>query len=134
MQTDLKTKKSINTLLEKDKRYSYQAYYFILESVNYSINKNFTRDQLESSEPNHISGQELSFGIKDYAIEKYGPFAIIVLKYWGITDTMDFGNIVYNLIDIGLLRKSKSDTLECFNNVFDFHEEMVEKYKFKKIN
>ncbi len=46
--------------------------------------------------------------------------AQVVLKSWGVTSTSDFGEIVYNLIRIGFMKKSASDRREDFDNVYDF--------------
>ena len=48
--------------------------------------------------------------------------AATVLTHWGITSTDDFGQIVFMLIDVGLLARQPSDRIEDFERVFDFAE------------
>ena len=64
-----------------------------------------------------------------YALEQYGFMAKCVLNSWGITRTGDFGEIVYNLIKIGQMRKTKQDRREDFDDVFDFETALVQEFK-----
>lgn len=68
----------------------------------------------------HVTGQELSLGLREYAWERWGLLARTVLKKWNVTSTMDFGKIVYAMIEGGVLAKSPTDKLEDFRNVYDF--------------
>ena len=68
----------------------------------------------------HVSGGELTCGLRDYAIDQYGALAGRVLAYWGINQTQDFGNIVFSMIEKKLLAKTEDDSLADFNAVYDF--------------
>jgi uncharacterized repeat protein (TIGR04138 family) len=68
----------------------------------------------------HLTGQELCEAIRLYAQELYGLMAKVVLKSWGISNTGDFGEIVYKLIEIGEMTKSEQDQREDFDDVYDF--------------
>ncbi|MDP1561154.1 MAG: hypothetical protein Q8M16_07135 [Pirellulaceae bacterium] len=84
------------------------------------------------AEGRHLSGQELCEALRQYALQQYGYMAASVLAQWGITATQDFGSIVYNLIDIGLMRKSTEDRQEHFSDVYDFQSVFVENFQFEK--
>jgi uncharacterized repeat protein (TIGR04138 family) len=43
-----------------------------------------------------------------------------VLNSWGVKSTGDFGEIVFNLIRVGEMRKTDQDRREDFNDVYDF--------------
>jgi uncharacterized repeat protein (TIGR04138 family) len=73
-------------------------------------------------EPRHISGRELTLGVRDLAIERFGPLARTVLEHWGIRSTTDVGAIVFALVDCGVLIKQEEDRPEDFKDVFDFDE------------
>ncbi|MEI6892488.1 MAG: Minf_1886 family protein, partial [Pontiella sp.] len=73
----------------------------------------------------HVSGQELLEGMREYALKEYGPVTKRVLSEWGINECVDFGNIVFNLIDEGLLGKTEEDTLEDFMGGYDFHAAFI---------
>ncbi|MSQ90136.1 MAG: hypothetical protein EXS01_01915 [Phycisphaerales bacterium] len=75
-----------------------------------------------SIDERHISGQQLCFGLLEYAIEQYGLMAPVVLHRWNVQRTDDFGRIVFALIELGVLRKSPTDSIDDFRSVFDFDE------------
>jgi uncharacterized repeat protein (TIGR04138 family) len=68
----------------------------------------------------HVTGQQLCEGIREYALSQFGLMAKVVLNSWGIQSTSDFGEIVYNLIRVGVLKKSSRDRRAHFNDVYDF--------------
>lgn len=70
----------------------------------------------------HVSGRQLCFGLKDYAIQRYGLLARTVLRSWSINRTEDFGRIVFAMVDAGLMRKTDEDSIEDFQGVFEFDE------------
>jgi uncharacterized repeat protein (TIGR04138 family) len=71
---------------------------------------------------NHVTGQQLCMGLRDYAIERYGMLAPAVLKTWNVRRTDDFGRIVFAMIEHGLMSKTPDDSIEDFRGVFDFEE------------
>lgn len=77
----------------------------------------------------HISGQQLCEGLRDIAIERWGLMAPAVLATWGIHSTLDFGKIVFALIDAGLFQKQPHDSLEDFTKVYDFRRAFVTDYR-----
>ena len=115
MISNIELLKKITDLAENDGRYSKEAFLFILSALEYTLSK------LE--ERRHLTGQEFSRGIAGYAREQYGYLAKTVLSHWGITNTLDYGEIVYLLIDIGLMNKTEEDKKEDFEAVYNFEEE-----------
>jgi uncharacterized repeat protein (TIGR04138 family) len=69
-----------------------------------------------------VSGQQLCLGLREFALERFGPLAPNVLRHWNIHRTEDFGRIVYLLIETEQLAKSAEDSIDDFHAVFDFHE------------
>jgi uncharacterized repeat protein (TIGR04138 family) len=104
----------LEKLREWNPRYSDAAYLFVLAALQFAI------DELD--EPRHITGQELAEGCRDLAIERFGPMARTVLEHWGIHSTTDMGEIVYALIECRVLIKQDDDSLDDFQNVFDFDD------------
>ena len=72
------------------------------------------------AESRHVSGQQLCYGLRDFAIQEYGLMARTVLKYWGIRNSLDFGRMVFALVEADLLQKTEQDRIEDFEDVFDF--------------
>ena len=70
----------------------------------------------------HLSGVELAWACRDFALAQFGMLAAAVLTHWGVRTTEDFGQIVFMLIDVGLLARQPTDRLEDFERVYDFAE------------
>jgi uncharacterized repeat protein (TIGR04138 family) len=115
----------LEKLREKNPRYSDAAYLFVLSALQFAI------DRLD--EPRHITGQELAEGVKDLAIEQFGPMARTVLEHWGIHATSDMGAIVYALIDCRVLIKQESDSLDDFRDVFEFDDAFDRDYPWGRL-
>lgn len=77
----------------------------------------------------HLTGQDLCQAIRQYALDQYGMMAKVVLNNWGVSSTSDIGEIVYNLIDIGLMRKSEEDRRADFDDVYDFQQAFEEQFQ-----
>jgi uncharacterized repeat protein (TIGR04138 family) len=75
-----------------------------------------------------VTGFELLVGIRDLALERYGPMAKAVLNSWGVRTTDDFGAIVFNMVNAGLLSKTEEDHIEDFHAVYDFDDAFVRSY------
>ncbi|MGC8743129.1 MAG: Minf_1886 family protein [Verrucomicrobiia bacterium] len=110
----------IEKIVEKDKRYSKDAYYFVREALEFTQQKLGKKSAI--GEERHITGQQLLEGIRDYALSQFGPMTLTVFEEWGIHSCEDFGEIVFNMVDAMLLAKTENDTREDFKNVYDFYE------------
>ncbi|MCD4728695.1 MAG: hypothetical protein K8R46_13605 [Pirellulales bacterium] len=133
----------IARLLEEDRRYKFEAYAFIFEALHYAQDvlgigaESQTEQTDESAEEietptgleRHVTGRELCDAIRRYAIEQYGYMAKTVLNSWGIHCTGDFGEIVFNLIRIGQMRKTPSDTRVDFDDIYDFDVAFQQQFK-----
>ncbi len=104
----------LTRLQERHPRYHRGAYVFLLDALHDVIAR--------QEERRHISGQELAEGARGLAIARFGPLARTVLEYWGIHSTDDVGELVFALVDIGVLVKRDEDRREDFEDVFDFEQ------------
>jgi uncharacterized repeat protein (TIGR04138 family) len=110
----------LDRLRAKNPRYDGKAYLFLLSSLQTVL------DRLEN--PRHISGRELAAGVRDLALERFGPLARTVLEHWGIHSTEDLGEIVFALVECGILIKQDDDRREDFQGVFSFEEAFEQDY------
>lgn len=108
-------------ILDADKRYDIEAYLFVREGLDYTVRK--------LVKPRHVSGQELLEGIREFALQEFGPVTKRVLSEWGIYECVDIGNIVFNLVNEGLLGKTDKDSIEDFMNGYDFTEAFLNPYR-----
>ncbi|MFK7759551.1 MAG: Minf_1886 family protein [Phycisphaerales bacterium] len=83
----------------------------------------YAQDLGLSEESRHVDGTQLCLGLRDHAISRYGLLAKPVLNKWGIYETKDFGNIIFALVEANLMRTTDDDSIEDFDNVFDFDDE-----------
>ncbi|MGH7700963.1 MAG: Minf_1886 family protein [Gemmatimonadales bacterium] len=107
---------------ERDGRYHERAYLFVLAALEYAQGRLPAR--------RHLSGAELAWACRDFALEQFGLLAPTVLGHWGVRDTADLGRIVFVLIDVGLLASQPSDKLEDFDGVYDFAEAFRAGYRW----
>ena len=110
----------LEQVLAKDPRYKAEAYVFVHDALGH------TWARLDQRR--HVTGRELLEGIRGLALQHYGPMAKAVLNSWGVKTTDDFGAIVFNLVDSGLLSKTEEDHIEDFHDVYDFDEVFVGSY------
>ena len=108
----------LKPILEKDSRYDRDAYLFLKDALEHT-QKVIGRKRREVG---HITGQELLEGIREYALESFGPMTLSVFEEWGIRSCEDFGNMVFLLVEQNLLRKTEQDSPEDFKNGYSFEE------------
>jgi uncharacterized repeat protein (TIGR04138 family) len=97
------------------------SYIFVLSALHYVI--------AHLPQPRHISGRELAEGVRDLALDRFGPLARTVLEHWGIRTTENVGDVVFALVESGVLIKQDEDGPEDFRDVFDF-DDAFERYPF----
>ena len=119
MKEDFFTK--VENISERDRRYKPEAYVFVMKALSYT-QKNFKKD-------GHVTGKDLLHGIREYCFEQFGTMSKNVLEHWGINKNDDFGQIVFNMVNEHLLKKTEQDSIEDFRGVFDFNEAFGEGYR-----
>ena len=77
----------------------------------------------------NVSGNDLCWAIRDFAIRRWGMVADVVLKHWNLTRTEDFGSIVFALVDYGFMQKEPHDSPGDFRDVFDFDDAFRKSYR-----
>jgi len=77
----------------------------------------------------HVSGPQLCWALRELALQRWGPMAVQVLRGWSITETLDFGRIVFGLIEHELMQREPHDRLEDFGGVYDFNEALAKAFR-----
>jgi uncharacterized repeat protein (TIGR04138 family) len=124
-----KSTPSIDTIVARDGRYPLEAYHFLQAGLEHTAVR-VHGDRPEPAGkgepkrrrpgPRHITAVQLCDGLRDFAIQLWGPMALDVLAEWKITSTRDFGAMVYLLVDNGMLATHEDDAIADFDNVYDF--------------
>ncbi len=111
----------------RDRRFARNAYFFALDALDYTMVR-LGRDR-KTGEERHIGGKDLLLGIQELAAEQFGPMALVVFRRWGVQTAEDFGEIVFNLIDAGLLSRRPEDSRLDFASGIDFERVFADKYR-----
>lgn len=110
----------IAQLCRRNPRFAAQAYLFVLEALQ--------RRMLLLDAPRHITGPELAGSVRDLALKRFGLLARTVLEHWGVSSTSDLGEIVFLLVDHGVLTKQDTDSREDFEGLFSFERAFEAEY------
>ena len=124
------TWKKLQEITKKDTRFPIHAYQFIFEALDFTASKLGKKNNSSKEDERHVTGQELSEGIKQYALQKFGYMTREIFEQWGITKSKDFGEIVFNLVKSELMGKTESDSVKDFDNLYDFKVEYDDKFNF----
>ena len=111
----------IDQVSDHDQRYKQDAYYFVMEALS------FTQRKFKSA--SHVTSDEILYGMRELLLIKFGPMTMMVLKYWGIHATEDFGNIIFSLVENKVLSKTEEDDISKFRNGYDFNEVFIKGYR-----
>ena len=106
----------IEDVIAADGRYRMEAFGFLHEALKKSVQEH--HPDPEDAEK-HVTGQQLCLSIRDLALDRWGMMAPAVLKHWNIQGSIDFGNMVYLLIEHNYMRKTDDDSVEDFRDIFD---------------
>jgi len=99
--------------------YPQEAFEFVQRGLSYTVQK-VHQAQTDPEASRHVSGQQLCEGLREFAYRQWGMLARVVLERWGINATVDFGRIVFALIEAGQMQKTPDDCIEDFRDVYDF--------------
>ncbi len=108
---------TVEQIFAKDPRYARDAYAFLREALDFT-QKIISKEN--HGKVRHVTGQELLDGIRQYALVQFGPMTTTVLEEWGIKESRDFGELVFNMVEIGLLAKTDRDSRDDFQSGYDF--------------
>lgn len=118
--------------IARDQSYRPEGYQFLRESLEATLKKRAkskgsrtARQTGELPVSSHVTAAELLDGFRHQALREFGPMAVTVLEYWGIRGSSDIGRMVFNLVEAGAFGRTENDSIEDFEQGFDFHEAFV---------
>lgn len=103
---------ALSRIRAEEDRYHERAYIFVLGAIE------FLQSRLDARR--HVTGAELAWACRDYAVRQFGLLAPSILDYWGVRKTDDFGRIVFTLVKAGLLVTQPHDRESDFAEVYPF--------------
>ncbi len=104
----------------REPRFDERAYLFVLASLEHC--------QARLTERRHITGPELAHSCRELALQRFGVMAGLVLEHWGLKATRDIGDIVFTMVDMGLLISQPQDSRDDFFGVFNFEDAFGREY------
>ena len=116
-------KRSLEKIAAEDGRFSPSALKFVFEGLGFTAKRTL-------AEPAHISGQALCAGLRKLALEKWGRLAMLVLNSWNVKTTRDLGEIVYLMIRHKWMSAQPNDSVDDFNEVYDFKTTFKDQFEF----
>ena len=113
--------REIDELAERHDRYAKAAYLFIYDALQHKVEMMGKTER--PKDQRHVSGGDLLRGISEYALTQFGPLTRSVFDRWGVHETRDFGEIVFELVDANLMSRTDDDDIDDFVDIYDFSEE-----------
>jgi uncharacterized repeat protein (TIGR04138 family) len=117
---------ALSQILAEHPEYTEDAYHFVREALDFTVK---LMGKPVEGPGRHVSGKELLEGIRQYALKEYGPLSRTVLSRWGVTRCEDFGQIVFNLVEKGILGKTEHDRREDFSGGYAFGKAFSDPYQ-----
>ena len=113
--------------------YPMEAYLFVEQGLAHTVKHLHGEADPDEQHPRdrHVTGMDLCEGLRELALLQWGLLARTVLKRWNITSTVDFGRIVFALIEGGRMQKTDADSLDDFRNVYDFRTAFEGEYRIE---
>ncbi len=125
---DLEFSAVVELICKEDPRFDRKAYTFVRQALDHTVKEMKKRAPERTARSQHVTGPELLTGVRDYALDQFGPLAKTVLNRWGITRCRDIGDIVFNLIEYNVFSKTENDRREDFADIYDFDEAFVKPF------
>jgi uncharacterized repeat protein (TIGR04138 family) len=128
--------RAVSQILKRDKRYPRGAYDIMPIALDYTVRQIQERARAGKSLENgsssrHVTGRQLAEGFRDYILEEFGPFSEEILNDLNLHATIDIGHLVFNLISVGCFGKTPEDSLEDFEDVYDFKDAFSEPFSVR---
>jgi uncharacterized repeat protein (TIGR04138 family) len=107
----------IDELFRRDPRFPPEAYEFVRAAV-----KHTAAMRSGTEDDGHVNARQLFDGIRDLARREFGLMARAVFRMWNIHRTDDVGEVLFRLVEIGLVSKMPHEARRDYENVFDLDE------------
>ncbi len=121
--------KPLQQIVEEVGLYPVEAFEFVQQGLSYTVQK-LHGELKDEKTSRHVTGRDLCEGLREFALMNWGLLARTVLARWNVRKTIDFGRIVFALVDNAYMQKTADDTLDDFRDVFDF-KTALENYKIE---
>ncbi len=123
---------ALSNIAQKQEKFHPEAFLFLRDALDYTVSNSSEQDSSRRSK--HVTATDLLVGIREYALQEYGPMAATLLAEWGVTSCSDIGDMVFMLIEEGIFGKQDSDQREDFMEIYSFHDAFVAPFLPKRLS
>ena len=113
-------RKSLEQVVDDYGHFPIEAFEFVRHGLSFTVQQVHGDVEGKPESICHISGKQLCEGLRDFAVQRYGVMARAVLAHWGVHRTMDFGRIVFAMVESKLMHKTDQDDIRDFEGIYDF--------------
>lgn len=117
---------TVHQLALENPKFDGNVYFFMREALDFTIKM---LEKPMDGVARHVTGGELLDGIRKYALQEFGPITKTVLNRWGIYCCEDFGEIVFIMVEKGVLGKTDEDRKEDFSGGYDFETAFAKPFR-----
>jgi uncharacterized repeat protein (TIGR04138 family) len=110
---------AVDKICSDESRFRAEAYFFLRDALEATLKR---KKKSRKEAGGHVSAAELLDGFRVHALGEFGPMTLTVLDYWGVRSCEDIGEMVFQLVTIGVFGQTDEDTLEKFRDAYDFRE------------
>jgi len=100
-------------------RYPVDAFHFVRRGLDYTVQMTHENPEQVEEIERHVSGRQLCDGVRQLAVDRYGRLARTMLRRWRINRTEDIGQIIFAMVNGGLMQKTDEDSIRDFDDVYD---------------
>ena len=111
---------TVERIRASDGRYARDAYAFVMDGLDYTVRSLPAR--------RHVSARELMDGLCRFGRERFGMLAFAVLSRWGLASASDVGEIVFQLVEAGILSRREEDSRADFDFDIDLKQTLEDSY------
>ena len=104
---------AVDRIRDSDPRFRREAYGFVLMALGLAVEA-LPAERREDPARHHLSGQELLNSVVELARREFGPLAPTVFAEWGVRESADVGELVFQLVESGQLSARPEDRREDF--------------------
>lgn len=108
----------LDGIVASDPRYPKAAYCFLQSAMAAFLRKQFGK--LCGRGSHHVSAAQLLEALREFAVAEFGKQAKSRLNGSGISQCEDFGEMVFNLVQAGVMMQEQHDSKADFQGGYDF--------------
>ncbi len=113
-------RETIEAIRRTDARFAADAYVLVLDAVQEAV--------AMRGRPGHVHARDVVAALVRLVRARLGVMGWTVLESWGVRTTGDVGDIVFHLVEAGVLARREEDRREDFDDQLDLRHALETTY------